>query len=844
MTINKTLISVAAATLLAAGFAGCGSSSSDTPLTPPPATSAIQSAVQAVDGYIYNATVTAFYVKDDNTTMGSVALTSTPTTKNTSTGVVTLGSSTYSLPDANASIKERIKFFKIATTTSVDDGNVTFTPAAYIEADGRDGYDVNDTLVGTTVIYAPATSKIASPLTSLAYQAAKTVLGSETAGVGTIGTAKADINTSMVAAIEANATKIATNLGLSGVDLLTADPIALASSNPTFKLVTGLLKGANATDAATILAATAPTTLSGILTTIATCTSGSGLGATFAGTLKTLVDNGAFTTADIATLNIEKSVTSGTYTTVTTPTLSGKFPISAVTVGASDYSVLATAGGKYAITTDNLAINMSLAKTDANVSNTTFNLLVAFKTDKARVNDDSNISSSFVAKIPFDLNITDGVVATAGIGANTIIPIQLKNADGSATATKSDINATSLFGTASLTTLVKVQSTATGTTTAAAGSNFVQFDLNNIVAKLVAADGNVTGSTETPVGTISDVQVMLQDSTGAIVGATNATTLLPLPKATFSDIGTGSITGTEVIKLINLSTLDMRSGVTTRANADGNASVTLGTPVGGTFTGSGLAYDTNSTDTNVTLTFADNSADSAIESNATVTGITVSNGYITLGKTALTDLNSTANGTNELNITTVPATINAAATGSHPFTVLKYTAKDEFAKAGSEQNVTFTFNRAPSVTTAGATAFSFSGIGALTLGVDKNNSVASAVTDKDGDTGLSLKIIAAAAAASNITEGNVSVVAPSGTTNTVSLAIDANATGTGASAVKGVLTGTVGTDNNITWNFLRGDNNGTMSHSSSAVEVQFRVLDANGSKQTTDTNITITFTKA
>ncbi|MDQ7059626.1 MAG: hypothetical protein Q9M43_00225 [Sulfurimonas sp.] len=100
--------------------------------------------------------------------MKSVTLKGTPTTKNTSTLVSTEGGSSYKLADTNTSIQNRIRYFSITTTGSKDDGNVTFTPAAYIEADGVVGYDMNDTLLGTTTIFAPANSAIASPLTSLA----------------------------------------------------------------------------------------------------------------------------------------------------------------------------------------------------------------------------------------------------------------------------------------------------------------------------------------------------------------------------------------------------------------------------------------------------------------------------------------------------------------------------------------------------------------------------------------------------------------------------------------------------------------------------------------------------
>ena len=543
MTFKKSMISIAAAAVIAAGITGCGSSSSTTAATTTTTTdtttSSIQSSVKAVDGYIYNATVKAYYVNEDNTTMGSATLEYTPTTKNTNTSVVTLGTSTYSLSaadDANASIKDRIRFFTVATTASSDDGNVTFTPAAYIESDGVDGYDVNDTLLGTTTIYAPASSGIASPLTNLIYQANIATLGSIT----TAGTAAAEFNSTILTALEANATKIATNLGLGDINLLTADPIQLAATNPTFKLVTALLKGASTADANTILGATAATTLSGTLEIIDGLASADG--AAFAATLKSLVDNGAFSTSDVANLNIEKSIVDNSINSLTAPTIDGKFPISGITVDGSDYANFAAAGAKLDISAnETVDINMSLATSDVNVSNTTFNLLVAFKTSKISVADDSNTSSSVVAKIPFDLNITDGEVMTAGVEDATLVPFQLKNADGSAIITKSDINATTLG-------LV--------TGDVAVSNDVVQINIENILTALVsdAVESNVTGTLETIDGQISDVQILLQDSTGSIVGASDTSTMLPLAKANFTDIGTGAITGNEAIKVLALST--------------------------------------------------------------------------------------------------------------------------------------------------------------------------------------------------------------------------------------------------------------------------------------------------
>jgi len=76
MTINKSLVSVAASALLVAAMTGCGSSDSGTTTTTP-TQSGIQSATKVADGYVFNAKVTAYYVKDDNKTMGTVSFSTT-----------------------------------------------------------------------------------------------------------------------------------------------------------------------------------------------------------------------------------------------------------------------------------------------------------------------------------------------------------------------------------------------------------------------------------------------------------------------------------------------------------------------------------------------------------------------------------------------------------------------------------------------------------------------------------------------------------------------------------------------------------------------------------------------
>jgi hypothetical protein len=251
--MTKTLISVAAAGALAAMMTGC--SSDDSTVYYPTTTNGIQSATQAVDGYIYNAKAEAFWLGEDNKTMSAVTMEAVDTTTDVATNTVKLGDNTYKLPaDTNSTVKNRIKFFKLSAKPSTVDGTI-YTPATYVEASGVEGYDGNDTLFGGP-LYTPANAAVSSPLTSLIYAANPALFGDE----NTAPTIAVDINETTLKALENNATVIAKNLGLGDVDLLTADPVALAEKNPTLRMVTALMINADANSANAILAATKPAT--------------------------------------------------------------------------------------------------------------------------------------------------------------------------------------------------------------------------------------------------------------------------------------------------------------------------------------------------------------------------------------------------------------------------------------------------------------------------------------------------------------------------------------------------------------------------------------------------------
>jgi len=765
MTFKKSMISISAAAVIAASLTGCGSSSSSTQQNQ----TGIQSSVKAVDGYIYNALVKAHYLADDNITMKTVTLSADSTTKDAVTNKVTLGGSSYKLAtadDANTSIKNRIRYFSIASKVSTTSGT-TFTPASYIEADGVDGFDVNDTALGATLIYAPATSAIASPLTSLIYQANPALFNPTTA--------TGELNATTIAQIESNASKIATNLGLTGVDLLTADPIDMATKNPTFKLVTALLKGANAADAAAVLAATPATTLAETLAIVVTATSGNANAKTLATSLQAMAENGAFKTSDIASVNIEKSVATGSYATLTAPTIKGKFPVSGLTVDGVMSTDLSAAGAKWD-STGTVDINMTLASSDMNVSNTSFSVLVAVKGTKDNMGyDDSNNSSAVVAEIPFDLNITSGAVMTKGIVLSKNIPYQVRAKDGSQVVTMTDINASTLGLVAG---------------DVAVTSDILKINVANIITALkTAGDANTTADLEVFDG-IADIQVLLKDASGLVVGATDAETMLPLARATFTDIGTGTITATEAYKLVSNMTVDMRNATTGKNNPS-------------TFTN----LDGNVSGTTIETTYADAAKLSRIapvtisqdsgENNGTVSFASLPS-WVTMTSTS----GVSANGTSvDFNITT-DSNLTLADTN----TTVAITVKDEFSKVNTDDaNVSFFFNALPTVSaTTTSLITNFTKVSGTSYTADINitevngTNLVFALSNMMGEANTTVKGDFNATAADTMSQKHMNVDLNSTTgVGTVTL-YDLNATTQGASDMNMTITeGSITIDLNV-----------------------------------------------
>lgn len=687
MTIKNSLISVAASALLVAAMTGCSSSDSTPAAT---TTTGIQSSVTAVDGYIYNPTVEAFYLMDDNATMGSVTLTGTDTTKDTTTNVWTVGSAEYALADTNTSIKDKIKFFRLSGKGSSSSGT-TFTPATFIEtgASGA-GYDTNDTILGTTfVMYAPANGAIMSPISNLIYLANSAALGTVAVGSSTAtkGTLSADINSSYLASLEANATAIAANLGLGDINILTADPVALEATNPTYRLVTALLKGVTAATANSIIGATAPTsaTLTNTLATLKTAFTAGGESSTLLDDLITKVNAGTFTTADVATMNVEKSVENGAVTNKAAATLTGFFPVSSISINTVETDQLIASGAKIAANTIEVDVNISNVKTDANISNNAFTLLITAQGDKDFVGStDNNSSTALVLQVPFELNSTDGTIGVT-VSASALCPWEVRASDGSQIVAVADTNVSTL----GIATDFSVN----------ANNKTLEIDVDDILTLLTAkADANLTSSTVIAgdiMDKISKVQIILVDSNSKMIRVdSTGTNQFNFPTATLAGF-TGTPSGSG-INIVSLSDIDFRQG-TTGANVKPNN--TLSFAPRGLTGGAATVNDTNASarvvlndDTNVTISLVASTKDTS-EDNTTVSFtlgsmITDTNSSM-ISRLLKSDSSTAASATNVFEMNA-----SSASTVGELNTTIAYTVTDEFGEANTT-TMYVTVNRAP-----------------------------------------------------------------------------------------------------------------------------------------------------
>ena len=768
MTFKKSMISIAAAAVIAAGITGCGSSSSTAATTTTTTTTTTQpTSIKAVDGYVMNAKVTAIWGdgNETNTTHSSTVLTDVTTKSQLSPAKA--GSPSYDLSELTASQLENLIAVKMEYKAAVPGtGNIVYN-ASYFDADGDGEYNQTKGDVYTATnfaMYAPEGFSIISPISTLVYAYANTAV---------------DANESNSSEIVAAAlTKVAAALGLSETDMKTVDPVGAISSKPEYALINAmvgsLLEEGNSlanlkTFATSLVAESAPATASAAFTNLGTAVTNSGIGnsaAVFTDIADQLSKDSTLI-SDVKNWNLDSvrasTVTAGSLVVEHLTATDADYNVTDVSIDDVNASVLVSAGAKIskaaAAAGDLNDIQLQIAPKDANsTDNATIGFILKLANEDSNVVGDNNFTEVTVY-IPVELNTTDVSSGTLGGGLLGTSTIEVEYTTDSGTRAAIDANASAL-GFSAIT-------NPASTDLVTISNNIITLKADAILNQLETNISTATVPFTLDLTRIAKLQVAVVDSAGVLSKTNTAATKTGFWGTTTvtSDLGGLQKTGKTVL---DLTYADMRTNAT-KANAEGNASVAAtvdtGTNLYGAKPSIGQAcyIDVNATtitntDDNITLSFTDNSIDSAAEQNASIS-ISESSSLISISKTALSDMDADAlaYGSNDFNVTIDASAIIAAASGSHPTAVVSYKVTDEFGAAhATDQNMTITFNRAPTdIVFVGSNEYNVTITGAdknitaiehRTTGADYNGTAVTSnavdaqlitsLTDPDGDHNL------------------------------------------------------------------------------------------------------------
>jgi len=218
------MISIAAASVIAATMTGCGSSSSSSKSNNSADT---VTSVEVVDGKVLNATAKATYFDDKNVSQ-TITLESVRSSKDLISGVATKGKYAYTVPESNMSIADKIRFITVSTKAmEIKDGKVY--DGAYIDTDlSGDFNSTVDAAFSDTYVAVKGVAYV-SPISTLVYGIVKDELEATGANFKDINTTKID---NAIAAI-------ASKLNVSANDLRSTDP--LAESAKEFGFINAML---------------------------------------------------------------------------------------------------------------------------------------------------------------------------------------------------------------------------------------------------------------------------------------------------------------------------------------------------------------------------------------------------------------------------------------------------------------------------------------------------------------------------------------------------------------------------------------------------------------------------
>jgi hypothetical protein len=680
MTIKKSLISMAAASLLVAAMTGCSDDSSSSTPTPTPST---VTSVTATDGYVYNYGVTVTYSDGNSSAKNyttSAALTDAVkmTTKAAGKRQVA-GSAVMSLSELNSTVLDNLKSVNLFTKGQSSDGT-TITYATFFDANGNGEFNTTEgdyyVPTGGFTMSTPAGFKVISPITTIVNSRITTLMASESN----------DSNRSEITSLALS--KVATALGLTSDKIKNVDPMDTVSSDPAYALINALMgqviiDGEESAVATSLVSATAPATVSDALKNIAA-------GATSSKSLFTDAANQLAADSDminsVSSWNLDdlRSRTMGTAKTTFTPTEltsgSADFNVTAITIGGKNTSELAGSGAKIAAgALDVTKITFDSAN-DTNISNKPIKFVMQIGAQEAWRAADANVSSLTVS-MPMDINGTDGTV-------NGVI-------SGDITWEGVDIEGNTFYGD-----MNKSAFTTKVGTPIAFASSVLTLTVADI---LTTIDTNSSSKAGLDIdNSISNVKIALVNGTTSIQqidnsGSTNKTKYWG-NTAIASVLGGINVTGKTILKN---ALVDGRQGggATAAVNVKPNNTFNVSGANRGVTGGATSSTDTNATarivfnnDTNRSVSLTKSAVDS-LEENTTIA--------FTLGD-MLTDTNLTllskklkSTSTAAANAVTNAFEINTTSTEAGELnTTITTVVTDEFGEANT--TVTYiTVNRAP-----------------------------------------------------------------------------------------------------------------------------------------------------
>jgi len=585
MTLKKSMISIAAAGVIAAGFTGCGSSS-DTPTI-----MSYGKSVTAVDGYIYNGSVYATYVDGKNDRVGCDYITNYVKEDASTNLLLKRGSPTYTA-NTECAGKSPLFFTLVGNAAQAGDDNNpdTVYAARFIDVDG-DGkrgdaseggtsVDVDIAMPSLFALNLPGQTLI-TPLTTVVYAAMNQDIQEAT-----------DINTSIVASAKTTAENIMKKFGLSGVDVHSADPVQLKKSNPTLALVTAIVGqstfNARSADSKTIketidalpevaVAADGTPDLVQVFANIENA--GIAVGANPVTFMKSLLsthdNNSTAILAEVASSKIflETSANTGNIVLNKRAPQKNAFVIQEPELDNVDVDQLTAKGAKLDNTRSVLTIPVltTINTARVNAAETTETLHISVTGAKTNERFDKASPDTVVIKLPITMSIDNGKLI-ASSAKNQITYASKNDTTKNAAVTE--------LGTDFLT---NINSFVTATNAGTTGD--ISVDIKKLVEQVTARHKGMDNN-EVNMTNIADVKVYLTNNNGKIFGstaapvtttnATGATTntngyITVLPTGDFSDYdldtNTTLMDAKGAIKIVDNATLDSRSAGYTGENS-------------------------------------------------------------------------------------------------------------------------------------------------------------------------------------------------------------------------------------------------------------------------------------